>query len=207
MNHQHNPDRLPNGNTIIADSQTNRIIEVNPTGSIVWMYNGNGSTTLNWGPVTNADHVEVNPGIGEVSTPGSFTISPTGTTVYTLTAQCGSQTATAQVRIVLPFAVTGSMASADTTNYSGACPKTVNFSGTITVSDAGTVTYKWESSDGSNNSSNASLTFDGPGTLTVNHTWTLGSSGKTYTNYSERLHILSPNDVISNDATFTLACN
>jgi hypothetical protein len=166
-----------------------------------------GSTILSWGPVTNADSVEIDQGIGEVGTPGSITVAPTTTTIYTLTAHCGSETATAQVRILLPFAITGSVTSVDPTDASGSCPKTINFSGTITVNDAGTVTYKWESSDGSNDSSISSLTFEGAGSKTVNHTWTLGTSGKTYTDYWEHLHILSPTDVTSNNATFTLRCD
>ena len=44
----HDADRLPNGNTIIADSSPNvhneRIIEVDPSGNVVWEYKtGNGS--------------------------------------------------------------------------------------------------------------------------------------------------------------------
>ena len=39
INQQHNPDYLDNGNIIIADSQNNRIIEVNKTTKeIVWQY-------------------------------------------------------------------------------------------------------------------------------------------------------------------------
>ncbi|MHA1278255.1 MAG: outer membrane protein assembly factor BamB family protein [Candidatus Helarchaeota archaeon] len=48
MNHQHNPDRLPNGNTIVADSDNNRIIEIDYNGTLVWMWDGNGTTTLDW---------------------------------------------------------------------------------------------------------------------------------------------------------------
>jgi hypothetical protein len=166
-----------------------------------------GKTTLSWGAVTNADHVEIDQGIGEIATPGSIDVAPTSTTLYTLTAFCGSNTATAQVQIVLPFAVLGLVTNADTSDYIGACPKTVTFSGTITVNDAGTVTYKWESSDGSNDSPILNLTFDGAGSTTVNHTWTLGASGKTYADYWEHLHTLSPTGVISNNATFTLRCN
>ena len=166
-----------------------------------------GSTTLSWGPVTNADHVEIDQGIGDVATPGSINVAPTSTTTYTLTAFCGLDTATAQVRVLLPFAILGTATNADTTDYTGSCPKTVTFSGTITVNDAGTVTYKWESSDGSNDSAVLSLAFDGPDSKTVTHTWTLGSSGKTLTDYWEHLHILSPTNVTSNNATFTLRCN
>ena len=166
-----------------------------------------GSTTLTWGPVSNADHVQIDQGIGDVGTPGSINVAPTTSTTYTLTAFCGSQTATAQTRVVLPFAILGSVTSADTGDYTGACPKTVTFSGTITANDEGNVTYKWESSDGSNDSAVLSLAFDGPDSKTVTHTWTLGSSGKTLTDYWEHLHILSPTNVTSNNATFTLRCN
>jgi hypothetical protein len=166
-----------------------------------------GWTTLIWGPVTNANSIEIDQGIGQVGSPGSMDVAPTTSTLYTMTAHCGDQTATAQVRIVLPFAILGSAVSSDTGAYTGVCPKTVNFSGKITANDAGTVTYKWESSDGSNNSAVLNLTFDGPDTKTVSHSWTLGASGKTLTDYWERLHIFTPTDVTSNNATFTLRCN
>lgn len=57
------------------------------------------STTLNWGPVNNADYVEIDQGIGGVATPGSISVSPTVTTTYTLTAKCGNTTTTRQVKI------------------------------------------------------------------------------------------------------------
>jgi hypothetical protein len=56
-------------------------------------------TTLNWGAVTNADEVEIDPGIGGVATPGSASISPTATTTYTLTAYCKGKSATRQVTV------------------------------------------------------------------------------------------------------------
>lgn len=57
------------------------------------------STTLQWGPVNNAEYAEIDQGIGGVATPGSITVSPTVTTTYTLTAKCGNVTATRQVKI------------------------------------------------------------------------------------------------------------
>lgn len=57
------------------------------------------STTLNWGPVNNADYVEIDQGIGGVATPGSISVSPTVTTTYTLTAKCGNVATTRQVKI------------------------------------------------------------------------------------------------------------
>ncbi len=166
-----------------------------------------GSTTLTWGPVTNADRIEIDQGIGAVGSPGSVNVSPTGTTTYTLTAYCGSNTATAQTRIVLPFAVLGTVTSNDTGDYTGACPKTVTFTATITANGEGNVTYKWESSDGSNDSAVQTLSFDGPEAKTVTRTLTLGASGKTLADYWLRVHTLTPTNATSNNASFTLRCN
>jgi len=45
LNHQHNPDYLSNGNIIIADSENNRILEINyTTKEVVWNYQDN----LDW---------------------------------------------------------------------------------------------------------------------------------------------------------------
>ncbi len=46
LNHQHNPDRLPNGNTIICDSENDRIVEVDANGALIWTW-GN-SSVLDW---------------------------------------------------------------------------------------------------------------------------------------------------------------
>jgi hypothetical protein len=165
------------------------------------------STTLRWGAVTNADRVELDPDLGEVATPGSLTVPVTTTTTFTLLAFCGPSTSTnAQVRILVPFAVLGSVVTANPTDVSSTCPRGIDFSGTITVNDAGSVTYKWESSDGTYNPPATSITFAGAGSQTVSTTWTLGSSGKTFTDYWLHLHVLSPTDVTSNNATFTLRC-
>jgi hypothetical protein len=59
------------------------------------------SSVLSWGPVTNANDVEIDNGIGGVATPGSITVSPRSTTIYTLTAYCGSNKATRQVKVTV----------------------------------------------------------------------------------------------------------
>lgn len=62
------------------------------------------STTLRWGPVTNADSVEIDQGIGGIGagpTGGSQIVSPGATTIYTMTARCGSTPATRQVTIIV----------------------------------------------------------------------------------------------------------
>jgi len=99
------------------------------------------------------------------------------------------------------FAVTNVTASVSPTSYSGSCPGTFNFSARITTNGAGTVTYRWERSDGAVGPTQ-SLTFAGAGTQTVTTSWTLGARGT----YWERVHILSPNDIYSNQATFTNNC-
>jgi hypothetical protein len=65
------------------------------------------SVTLNWGLVSNAQSVEIDNGIGGVTTPGSATVSPGSTTTYTLSAVCGSQSATAQVTVTVNSGCSG----------------------------------------------------------------------------------------------------
>lgn len=163
------------------------------------------SATLSWGAVTNADSAEIDQGIGGISTPGAATVRPTSTTLYTLTAHCGSASVTAQVTILVPFAIIGAVTSGNPTTFSGACPKTIFFSAAISVNGAGDVAYKWERSD-STATPTTTINFGGAGSQLVTDSWTLGVAGKTYTDYKEHLHILSPNDVTTNDVTFTLSC-
>lgn len=103
------------------------------------------------------------------------------------------------------FSVTAVSASVSPTNYSGACPKKFDFIGNISVNAAGTVTYKWIRSDGAT-APTQSLTFGGAGSQAVTTSWTLGGAGKTYTHW-EKVQILTPNSIESNQATFNLACS
>ncbi len=102
---------------------------------------------------------------------------------------------------VPPFAVTDVHVSVDPTSYTGICSKDFAFSAQITVVGSGTVTYKWERSDGAE-AAEQNLNFAAPGTQTVNTTWTLGVDGT----YWQQLHILSPDDLTSGQATLTLNC-
>jgi hypothetical protein len=99
------------------------------------------------------------------------------------------------------FAVTNVTASADPPSYTGACPKTFNFYGVITANGPGTVTYTWERSDGAL-APTYSLTFPSAGSATVTDYWQLGASGPHW----ERLHVFTPNEMVSNQANFTLTC-
>jgi hypothetical protein len=87
------------------------------------------------------------------------------------------------------------------------CPVTVHFSGRISVSrGSGTVSYRWVRSDGARGPVE-SLAFTGPGSQTVQTTWTLGAPGAAL-RHSERIDILEPADSPdSEDAAFDLTCN
>ena len=159
------------------------------------------SSTLSWS-VSDADTVTITP-IGTVALSGSTSVSPGVTTDYILTAtnSAGSVTATVTVTAEEGFAVTSVTASVDPSSFTGACPKTFNFSAVITVNGPGTVTYKWERSDGAI-APDESITFAAAGSQTVTDSWTIGIS---YSGW-ERVHILTPNDSLSNQANFTLTC-
>ena len=159
------------------------------------------SSTLSWS-VSDADTVTITP-IGTVALSGSTSVSPGVTTDYILTAtnSAGSVTATVTVTVEEGFAVTSVTASVTPSSFTGACPKTFNFSAVITVNGPGTVTYKWERSDGAI-APDESITFAAAGSQTVTDSWTIGIS---YSGW-ERVHILTPNDSLSNQANFTLTC-
>ena len=59
-----------------------------------------GAATLSW-TTSNAAQVSIDPAPGAVGPGGSASVSPSATTVYTLTAAQGSLTATAQVTVVV----------------------------------------------------------------------------------------------------------
>ena len=165
------------------------------------------STILSW-DVTNATSASIDHGVGTVSISGNKLVSPGTTTVYTLTAANTTGYYTRAVTVYvsgapLPpsFAVTNVYVSADPPFFTGACPTTANFYATITANGPGTVTYNWERSDGAL-SRIASLTFGGPGSEIVNTSWPLDETGS----YWKRVHIFTPNEIVSNQASFTLSC-
>lgn len=96
--------------------------------------------------------------------------------------------------------VTGATASVSPSSYSGDCPGAFAVSADLTA-PAGTITYRWERSDGTTGSAET-LTFSGAGTLSVTDTWQLSATGPHW----ERVHVLTPNDLFSNQATFTNDC-
>lgn len=162
------------------------------------------TATLSWGAITNADSAEIDTNVGQIALGGGTqVVSPASTTTYTLKAVCGSSVQTKQVVLAIGsgFTVTSVVSSVSPSTFTGVCPKTFDFSASIKANKAGTVTYRWERSDGATDS-DKTLTFTGAATLTVTDSWSKGSSGSGW----ERVKIISPNAMTSNKAEFNLTC-
>lgn len=102
---------------------------------------------------------------------------------------------------VSPAIVTLVSVNVNPTSFTGTCPHTFHFNGTIRVNAPGTVTYRWERSDGT--SDTRTMQFSAAGDKTIESgDFKSGSSGTFWA----RLHVLTPNDKTSNQATFTLTC-
>lgn len=100
------------------------------------------------------------------------------------------------------FSVTGVTAVVSPTSYTGSCPKKFDFTANITANAAGTVTYKWARSDGAGAPTHT-MVFAAAGTqAAIPDDWTLSSPGTKW----EKIQILTPNSLESNQAEFTLAC-
>jgi len=162
------------------------------------------SSTLSWS-VSNATSINIDHGIGTVGPSGATLVFPSISTSYMLTAinstGFSNETTTVLVSEVPSFIVTSVTVSADPPYFSGACPTTVTFYGAIAVSGPGTVTYRWESSQGATGQM-LSINFLGAGLLEVSTTLQAETTGSNWL----RLHVFTPNEIISNQANFTLNC-
>ncbi|MEW5982497.1 MAG: hypothetical protein AB1806_09015 [Acidobacteriota bacterium] len=119
-------------------------------------------------------------------------------------SESGSGTTTSAPTTSTPAAgirVTAVTAGVDTGSYSGACPRRFTFTGTITASEPGTVTHKWERSDGTTTPLET-LIFPGSGSLTVVNSWDVAST----TDGWARVKVMSPNETTSNQARFVAVC-
>jgi len=97
--------------------------------------------------------------------------------------------------------VTGIIVGVDQYPFTGPCPKTIHFWGTISANGPGTVTYRWERSDNTTVTAPETITFAAAGSQTVTNLWTRGEG----TGW-QRLHVLTPNDVVSSQIDFTMTC-
>ncbi|HOU43917.1 MAG TPA: NBR1-Ig-like domain-containing protein [Anaerolineaceae bacterium] len=103
------------------------------------------------------------------------------------------------------FAVTSIGMSANPASHSGTCPVTITFTGAVTASAPGTVTYYWEQSDGARTGLK-SIEFTSAGTLNVSHTWSVGSPGSSLNGWA-RIYVDAPNHQYFDKANFSITCS
>ncbi|MGD0352283.1 MAG: hypothetical protein ABSB38_02100 [Dehalococcoidia bacterium] len=170
-----------------------------------------GDTSILFWAVTGATSVSIDQGIGQVNVAGTRVVSPTASTVYTISATNSAGTITrsavttvnsAPLPLPMPFAVTSVIANTSPSSFTGACPKTFTFYATITANGPGTVTYRWERSDGGY-SDIQSITFYAAGTKITTLQWELSGSASGW----HRIHVLTPYDAASNPVYYTLNCS
>jgi hypothetical protein len=169
-----------------------------------------GTSILLWN-VTGATSVSIDQGIGQVNVAGTRVVSPTTSTGYTISATNSAGTITRSVVTTVnsaplppaptPFAVTSVIANTYPSTFTGDCPKTFTFYATITANGPGTVTYRWERSDGGY-SDIQSITFYEAGIKTTTLQWELSGSASGW----HRIHVLTPYDAASNPVYYTLNC-
>lgn len=90
-------------------------------------------------------------------------------------------------------------------NYTGECPKKLDFNAEIEADGSVTVKYTWLRSDGAT-SPEYTIEFNEAGTKTVSTSWTLGGGDNSYEGYWQQLKIISPQEILSNKAFFDLTC-
>jgi hypothetical protein len=88
----------------------------------------------------------------------------------------------------------------DAPNFTGACPKTVRFTGLIETNGAGLITYIWERNTGNSNPINVNLPV--PGGIIVTDDITVTTSGTV----TVTLHVTRPNDITSAAITSSITC-
>ena len=102
------------------------------------------------------------------------------------------------------YTVTKVVAIAKPNTFAGPCPTTIEFVGTIFVSRPGRVEYRWERSDGvMGPRESVDIRSAGKGVTT---TWKLGTPHRNFSAW-EKLHVLAPTGIISNQAAIQIKCN
>jgi hypothetical protein len=135
--------------------------------------------------------------------------TPTPTSTTTPTTNPLFQLKQPLMKLSVIFSVTAATAQitspslSPTGKYYSCSPTTFNFSTTITTNAAGTVSYQWLRSDGSTGATK-SLVFDAAGSKTTTASWA-SVPADNYTRWM-KLHVLTPNDISSNQASFTISC-
>ena len=168
--------------------------------------NAGGTSTLLWS-VTGATSVSIDQGIGQVAIVGTRVVSPATSTVYTISAtnSAGTVTGSAVTTVnsassPLPaptaFSVTDITANTEpSSSYTGCFTLYAN----VTANGPGTATYIWESTDGGGYSYTWNITFPTAGTQKI----TLPVEMSALPSGMYRVHVLTPNDVVSNSTYYT----
>lgn len=144
--------------------------------------------------------------VGTIDSNGIFTAKESGTTIITASSGAVSKTAIVTVTTPTGFRIVEAILGADPSNYAGACPIQITFSGRISVAGgSGTVSYRFIRNDGASGPVNT-LTFTSPGSQDVNTTWYMGGTGTDYSGW-EAIKILDPQEVESPHANFMIRCN
>ena len=119
-----------------------------------------------------------------------------------IAAQHGAAGASAKRSTLL---VTAARVVVDQAGYQGPCPAKLLLTATITAAAplASPISYQWVRSDGTKGPKR-SLRMAGTSGTVTDH-WKLGVSGQMMRAWSE-LHILSPNRLVSNQATTSVLC-
>jgi hypothetical protein len=178
------------------------IIEFSSNPSTI---NAGGTSTLLWN-VTGANLVSIDQGIGQVNVAGTRVVSPTTSTVYTISATSSSGTVTRSAVTIVnsasppppastSFAVTGIIANTEPSNSTGCFTLYAN----ITANGPGTASYIWEATDGGGYSYTWNITFPTAGTQKI----TLPVEMSALPSGLYRVHVLTPNDVVSNSTYYT----
>ena len=176
------------------------------------------AVTLNWG-ATNVSATRIDPGVGAVLATGALPVVVDQTTIFTFTAYCGSASVNRQVtvNVIAPvptatpipptpkpaFRVTGASMNVSPSNYVGLCPGHFYYTGSITTNDVGAVTYRWVGVGSV--SPSPVMTFYAPNAGThqlpgYSQEW--GTKG----GLGAQIVILTPNQLNSNQASFTNSC-
>jgi hypothetical protein len=91
----------------------------------------------------------------------------------------------------------------------GPCPVVFTFTGKVALKKEGRFTYKWERSDGGVDTTvHPAVSYDGLNAALVSTTWTLGAATPEFRPFHGwmKLHILTPQNLVSEAAQFTLDC-
>jgi len=181
------------------------------------LINAGNAATLSWS-ISGATSIIIDNGIGAVASAGSRSVSPGTTTVYMLTATnlSGSVNQSLQITVprpdvtqpglvmqgkIIPGRVTNITISVSPTRCEGEFPYNFQFSATISVDGPCTVTYVWGRSD-LLSFPQQTETFTAAGSRVVSTGWPRNVSGT----YWVRVHILTPEEMVSDRANFTLRC-